>query len=38
MIRVPNPDEYAAKPYPERQRLVLALKALLAAWAETERP
>lgn len=36
MIRVPNPDEYAALPYEERMRLYAALKRLVGAWAATE--
>lgn len=35
-ISVPNPAEFAARPFPERRRLYLALKQLLAQWAETE--
>lgn len=37
-VRVPTAAEYARLPYRERVRLVDALRGLLAAWAETERP
>lgn len=36
LIRIPNAQEYANKPYEERARLYAALKNLLAEWAETE--
>lgn len=36
-ITVPTPAEYARLPYREQARLTKALRALLVAWAETER-
>jgi hypothetical protein len=38
VIRIPSPDEYRDMPFREQQRLVNALRDLLKAWAETERP
>lgn len=35
-VRVPNAAEFAKRPFEERRRLYLALKQLLASWAETE--
>lgn len=37
-VTVPTAAEYARLPYRDQVRLTKALKALLAAWAETERP
>ena len=37
-VIVPTPDEYAAASYPERRRMLADVHALLALWAETERP